>query len=103
MILVKYFKGSVRLLRVEAPLEELKNYGFRDNGDGIWEYVIDDYLSILVNKLDFKMGRLHYANDNVVRLYYYIDDLGESEYVEDCVDLPEVIYLMIKDGVVDVC
>lgn len=103
MILVKYFKGSVRLLRVEAPLEELKNYGFKDNGQGIWEYVIDDYLSILVNKLDFKMGRLHYADDNIVSLYYYTDDLGENECVEDCVDLPEVIYLLIKDGVINVC
>lgn len=103
MILVKYFKGSVRLLRVEAPLEELKNYGFRNNGDGIWEYVIDDYLSILVNKLDFKMGKLQYADDNVVRLYYYTDDLGKHGEVEDCVELPEVIYLMIKDGVIDVC
>ena len=103
MILVKYFKGSVRLLRVEAPLEELKNYGFKDNGHGIWEYVIDDYLSILVNKLDFKGGRLHYADDNIVSLYYYTDDLGKYGEVGDCVDLPEVIYLMIKDGVIDVC
>ena len=103
MILVKYFKGSVRLLRVEAPLEELKNYGFKDNGQGIWEYVIDDYLSIIVNKLDFKMGRLHYADDNIVSLYYYTDDLGENECVEDCVDLPEVIYLLIKDGVISPC
>ena len=62
-----------------------------------------DYLSILVNKLDFQMGRLHYAGDNIVSLYYYADDLGEDKCIEDCVDLPEVIYLMIKDGVVDVC
>ena len=40
---------------------------------------------------------------NVVRLYYYTDDLGKHGEVEDCVELPEVIYLMIKDGVVDVC
>lgn len=91
------------MLKVVTPLKVLGSYGFRDNGDGIWEYVIDDYLSILVNKLDFKMGKLQYADDNIVRLYYYTDYLGESECVEDCVDLPEVIYLLIKDGVVDVC
>ena len=91
------------MLRVEVPLEELETYGFKDNGHGIWEYIIDDYLSILVNKLDFQMGRLHYADDNIVSLYYYADDLGEGKCIEDCVDLPEVIYLLIKDGVVDVC
>ena len=91
------------MLKVVTPLEVLGSYGFKDNGHGIWEYIIDDYLSILVNKLDFQMGRLHYADDNIVSLYYYTDDLGESECVEDCVDLPEVIYLLIKDGVIDVC
>ena len=49
------------------------------------------------------MGKLQCADDNIVRLYYYTDYLGKHGEVEDCVELPEVIYLMIKDGVIDVC
>ena len=98
-----YFKGSVRLLRVEVPLEELKNYGFKDNGQGIWEYAIDDYLSILVNKLALTKESFTYSTDNIVRLYYYGEMVDEFGYVEDLVNMPEVIYLLIKDGVVSVC
>ena len=29
------------MLKVVTPLEVLGSYGFKDNGHGIWEYIID--------------------------------------------------------------
>ena len=98
-----YFKGSVRLLRVEVPLERLETYGFTDNGHGIWEYRINDRFSIIVNKVTLTKESFTYSTDNVVRLYYYGEIVDEFGYVEDLVNMPEVIYLLIKDKVISPC
>lgn len=86
------------------PLDVLESYGFNDNGHGIWEYTINDKFSILVNRLSTdRTGRFVYSDDNVVRLYYYGEMEDSFGYVEDLVTMPEVIYLLIRDGVVSVC
>ena len=91
------------MLRVEVPLEELEPYGFKNNGHGIWEYRINDRFSIIVNKVTLTKESFTYSTDNIVRLYYYGEMVDEFGYVEDLVNMPEVIYLLIRDGVISPC
>ena len=91
------------MLKVVKPLKELELYGFKKTADSIWSYEISDTFEILVNVMTYDYTNHVYISttDNIVRLYHYAES-SETE-VEDAVNFPEVIYLMIKDGVIDVC
>lgn len=91
------------MLKVVVPLEALKEYGFKTTTDNIWSYEISDTFEILVNILQYNYTEHKFAptTDNIVRLYHYAE--SSEEEIEDAVTFPEVIYLMIKDGVIDVC
>ena len=56
-----------------------------------------------VNKVTLTKESFTYSTDNIVRLYYYGEMVDEFGYVEDLVNMPEVIYLLIKDKVISPC
>jgi hypothetical protein len=90
------------MLKVGKPLEILKDYGFTHGTYGeSWWYDFGNF-SLLINGYDVK--KCCFLCDNVVRIYYSDDDLAAGiDFVEGLEEIPDVLYKLIKDGVVVVC
>ena len=90
-------EGSVRLLKVaEDDLDKLEDYGFTED-NGIYYYDFGNF-GIRVNS--WNIATQEAEEDGIVSLDYTLGDIDDSV---DTIEMPEVIYLLIKDGVVDVC
>lgn len=86
-------------IKKDYDLEKLKEYGFVNTIRNIYylDCETEHYnfvINILVNSLN------NYDNNEI--LIYYSNDGYEATEVDDIAEIPEVIYNLIKNGIVEI-